>query len=64
MNTKFELNDKQETELKVWKLAIKKKYGKYGTYTYCFSPVGMGTGIKVKSDLSDETLDLSHVEDW
>ena len=30
MITKFELNEKEETEIKEWQDAIKKVYGEYG----------------------------------
>lgn len=64
MKTSFDLNKKQEEQLRVWKTEIKKEHGKYGTYTYSFSPYGMGTGIEVYSHLACKSIDLSNVEDW
>lgn len=64
MNLKFEIDKEQEKLLMKWKRAIKKKHGKYGLFTYSFSPYGMGTGVKVYSHLDDDTIDLSDVELW
>ncbi len=61
---KFELNAKQVAKLKKWQTKIHKKYGKYGTYSYTFVPTGIGTEIQVVNKPSNETLDLSMVEDW
>lgn len=64
MKHSFDLDKTQEEQLRVWQVAIKKEYGKYGTYTYCFSPYGVGTGIEVYSHLAKKSLDLSNVQDW
>ena len=34
MITKFELNEKEETEIKEWQDSIKKIYGEYGLFDY------------------------------
>ena len=60
----FKLNEKQEAELKTWQDKIKELFGEYGIYDYIFTPFGMGTGIKVKSHLTNTELDLSNEDDW
>jgi hypothetical protein len=60
----FSLEEDQEIRLKEWQEAIKKIYGEYGLYEYKFTPYGMGTGIKVWSDLAKTELDLSDVDKW
>ena len=64
MKTSFNLDKKQEEQLRVWKAEIKKEHGKYGTYTYCFSPYGMGTGVEVYSHIGKKSINLSDVQDW
>jgi hypothetical protein len=64
MEYKFEIPASQVEKLEKWKEKIKKKHGEYGTFTYSFTPVGMGVGIKVKSRLTKKKLDLSDVEHW
>ena len=64
MNIFFKLDDKQEKTLKEWRSKIKKKYGEYGHYDYVFTPFGIGTGVKVRSHLSNKEIDLSNVEEW
>jgi hypothetical protein len=64
MDYKFEIPANQVEKLEAWMKKIKKKHGEYGTFTYSFTPVGMGVGIKVKSRLTKKKLDLSDVEHW
>lgn len=60
----FSLNEKQTTQLKEWQEKIKDLFGEYGHYDYIFTPFGMGTGVIVRSHLTNTELDLSNVEDW
>lgn len=61
---KFELNKDQKKKLEEWQQKIKKKHGEYGLYEYTFIPFGIGTGVKVYSDLEKKSLDLSEPEKW
>jgi len=61
---KFELTARQEKELKEWQEKIKELYGEYGTYTFKFTPTGIGNGVVVYSHLTKLELDISHEEDW
>ena len=62
----FRLTKKQNKKLREWKEAIKTIYGEYGSYTYCFTPTGIGDVVTVKSSLVGENyfLDLTDVENW
>jgi len=60
----FKLEDSQIKKLNKWKEEIKSRYGKYGGYTYSFTPTGVGYIVTVKSDLTKAKLDLSEVEKW
>ncbi len=61
---KFELSETQMKKLKKWQEAIKIIYGEYGTFTYEFTPTGIGDGVDVYSHLSKTKLDLTEVENW
>ena len=60
----FELTARQEKELNEWQEKIKDLYGEYGTYTFKFTPTGIGNGVVVYSHLTKLELDISHQEDW
>ncbi len=60
----FKLDANQIQRLENWQKEIKEKYKKFGNYTYSFTPTGIGDAVRVKSDLTDEVLDLSDVEKW
>lgn len=60
----FELTARQEKELKEWQEKIKELYGEYGTYTFKFTPTGIGNGVVVYSHLTKLELDISHEEEW
>jgi len=64
MEYKFDLNPDQIKKLNIWEEKIKRKYKEYGTFTYSFTPCGIGIGIEVYSHLSKKKLDLSDVEHW
>lgn len=60
----FKLDEKQLGQLKVWQEKIKSTYGKYGAYSYIFTPTGIGNSVQVKSHLTETYIDLSNEEDW
>ena len=60
----FELNEKQEKELKEWQDAIKKVFGEYGSFDYIFTPTGVGNCVKVYSHLAKTELELTDVDSW
>jgi hypothetical protein len=63
---KFELSEKQLSELKEWQEAIHKIYGDYGSYTYCFTPNGLGESVTVISDFVGDShpLNLTDIDSW
>ncbi len=61
---KYELNEKQENELKEWQEAIKKVFGDYGSYDYIFTPNGIGDGVQVYSHLAKTKIDLTDIDSW
>ena len=60
----FNLNEVEAKRLEKWQKKIKKKHGKYGSYTFKFTPTGIGNGIDVYSDLEDKTKDLTDYDSW
>ena len=62
--TEFSLNEKEEKKLKKWQNAIKEIYGEYGSYSFTFTPTGIGTGISVYSKLVDKELDITDLDSW
>ena len=60
----FYIKKLEEKRLEKWKKKIKKKYGKYGSFTFKFTPTGIGYGIDVYSDLEDKTKDLTDYDSW
>lgn len=60
----FSLNLKEYEKLSEWKEKIKDLYGEYGTYTYSFTPTGIGSSIRVKSHLTGLELDITDVDSW
>ena len=63
-NKKFELDEDQTQRLEDWQAKIRAKHGEHGLHTYSFTPTGIGTIVKVYSELAKETLDLSDVDKW
>ncbi len=61
---KFELDFEQIQKLNTWKEKIKKQHGEYGYFDYVFSPVGMGTAVKVVSQISGNIIDLTDYKKW
>jgi hypothetical protein len=61
---KFELSDKEQKEIDEWQEAIKTIYGEYGSYTYSFTPTGIGCIVEVYSELANIKKDFTHEEDW
>jgi hypothetical protein len=64
MEYKFKLSSDEIKLLDVWKRSIKSKHGKYGLFTYTFTPYGMGTGVTVYSHLTDTKINLTDVSKW
>lgn len=60
----FKLDKIEEQKLSEWKESIKKTYGKYGLFEYRFTPTGIGTQIKVYSQLAKIEIDLTNVDNW
>lgn len=60
----FELTDSQMFKLKEWQEKIKDLFGEYGSYTYSFTPTGIGNGIEAYSHLTKTTLDLTDIDTW
>ena len=58
----FKLNKDQVNKLKEWQSAIKKIYGKFGTYEYTFSSDGISQFAYVWSELAQIKLDLTEEE--
>jgi hypothetical protein len=63
---KFELSETQLQKLLDWKFSISKIYGHHGTFTYKFTPNGIGQTVKVESSLigPEYELDLTEIENW
>ena len=61
----FELNDDQLKKFEKWKKKMMKKDSSMPTagerWTFCFTPTGLGTIVKVIDEATNETLDLT---DW
>ena len=63
-NYHFYLNEVEEKRFNKWKKKIKKKHGKYGLYTFKFTPTGIGNGISVYSDLEDKEKNITDYDSW
>lgn len=61
---KFELTEAQMVKLREWQAKIKDLFGEYGSYTYSFTPTGIGDGVEVYSHLTKTKLDLTDVSTW
>ena len=64
MITKFEINEKEATEIKEWQDAIKTLYGEYGLFDFTFTPNGIGNGVVVYSHNTKTELDLTDIDSW
>ena len=60
----FDLNEKERKKLEKWQKKIKKKHGQYGSFTFKFTPTGIGNGITVYSHLENEELDVTDIDSW
>ena len=60
----FYLNEVEEKRLEKWQKKIKKKHGKYGSFTFKFTPTGIGNGISVHSDLENKEKDITDYDSW
>ena len=60
----FWLNEVEAKRLEKWQKKIKKKHGKYGSFTFKFNPTGIGNGISVYNDLEDKEKELTDYDSW
>ncbi len=60
----YKLDSKEQAKLKKFQNKIKKKYGLYGDYDYIITPTGIGDVIKVRSHITNETIDITNVDKW
>ena len=58
----FSLSVDQLKKLTKWKEAIRTVYGEYGSFTYKFTPNGIGDGVEVYSDLAKISTDLTEYD--
>ena len=63
-NYNFFLNEVEAKRLEKWKKKIKKKHGKYGSFTFKFTPTGIANGIDVYSDLEEKDKDITDYDSW
>lgn len=61
---KFEISDKELEKYNEWKEKINDLYGEYGSFTFSFTPTGIGDVIKVKSNLTGLEIDITDVDSW
>lgn len=64
MITKFEINEKQEAQIKEWQDAVNKVYEEYGSFDFTFSPNGIGVGLKVYSHVANVEKDFTDIDSW
>jgi hypothetical protein len=64
MITKFEINEKQEAQIKEWQDAVNKVYEEYGSFDFTFSPNGIGVGLKVYSHVAKVEKDFTDMDSW
>jgi hypothetical protein len=65
MITKFEINEKQEAQIKEWQDAVNKVYEEYGSFDFTFSPNGIGVGLKVyQGETTAEVAAWNSNGDW
>ena len=64
MITKFEISEKQATEIKEWQDAINKVYGEYGSFDFTFTPNGIGVGLRVYSHAAKVEKDFTDMDSW
>lgn len=60
----FTLHESQIKKLNKWKEKIKRKHREYGLFKYSFTPTGIGDIIKVKSDLTGKSINLTEEDKW
>lgn len=65
---KFELSKTQEEKFHKWRKKLPKKrirqMGAGGSYTFHFTPTGIGDIVEVTDSLTDRWLDLTEMENW
>lgn len=60
----FYLNEVEEKRLEKWQKKIKKKHGKYGSFTFKFTPTGIANGISVYSNLENKKKNITDYGSW
>ena len=60
----FSLLPKEQRESDKFQAAIKEIYGSYGLFTYSFTPNGIGSGVKISSNLAKTSKDITDVDSW
>jgi hypothetical protein len=60
----FTIGEQENKNIEEWKELIKNLYGEYGTYTYKFTPTGIGNNIQVYSHLAKIEKDFTIVDNW
>ena len=60
----FCLNDIETERLEKWQKKIKKKHGKYGSFTFMFTPTGISDVVTVYSELEDKTKNITDYSCW
>lgn len=59
------LSDKEYEDIEAWKESIKEVFGSYGNFEYRFSSGGgIGTVVKVYSELAKIERDFTDVDSW
>ena len=60
----FEINEKQEAQIKEWQDAVNKVYEEYGSFDFTFTPNGIGVGLKVYSHVAKVEKDFTDIDSW
>jgi hypothetical protein len=60
----FKISDKELEKFNEWKEKIKDLYGEYGSFTFSFTPNGIGDNIKVKSHLTGLDINITDMDSW
>ncbi len=60
----FYLNEVEAKRLEKWQKKIKKKHGKYDSFTFKFTPTGIGDNITVYNDLVKKEKDITDYDSW
>lgn len=66
LNKWMKIQDKKVAEKQGDKYSMSIAYygASGGGYTYCFTPTGLGTVVKVRNGLTKEEIDLTDYDKW